>query len=90
MPQSIVGYPSTDFYEYLKLRSKNNITAAFASANVSLTYQALKDSVVCVNIFYQKLQYTSITETQQKTIFDMVNVVDLFLILDSRFSSFLQ
>jgi hypothetical protein len=68
----MVGYPSVDYYEFLKAKTQNGISNAFSLANVSMTFDALKDSLVCINIFYQKLQYTSITESPQKTIYNMV------------------
>ena len=75
------NYPSNQYYEYLKNNSvilkhfKNNLT--------SITYDKLKSRILALNIYYDQLSYTKISEYPHTEIVELISnigyIFSLFL-----------
>lgn len=70
-------YPTTYYYDIVS--KQTNLVQKFSSFG-NVTYSSFKESVLMVNIFYQELVYTEISEQASYTFIEMVGVIGkLFL-----------
>ena len=69
----MVSFPSRQYAELLKLNPV--IINNFAFENESLSYENLKESLVCFNVFFNRLQYTEITESAKTSPLDLISSI---------------
>jgi hypothetical protein len=65
------GYPSQAWASYLS--GHQGVKSAFAANNLSYSYGVLKASAVCVNVYFNELQYTLMTDSPRMTFLDLVS-----------------
>jgi hypothetical protein len=64
-------WPSLGYYEQL---SRNPlIVQLFTSANKTIDYKSVRASMYCLNIFYEQLTFTEISEVPSITVLDVVS-----------------
>jgi hypothetical protein len=71
------SFPTPAYYQVLK--SHPNVLNYFGNDASAVSYEKLKAAVLHINIYYDTLSYTEITESAQLTIIDMVcNLIYFF------------
>ena len=88
---SFSDYPSRQYAE--QTLTKNSIIASkFRNATHKLTYEELKRSVLSLNVYYEHMSYTYISQKPKTKLFDLIsNVGGLFgICLGASFLSFVE
>jgi hypothetical protein len=68
---SMSDYPSREYVEFLK--TDPNITRKYIEENETITFEKLRESLVCVKIYFKNFQYTKISESPVYTPIDLVS-----------------
>ncbi len=89
MRSSIADYPSE---LYSKVLISNQIVFPEINNKSSISYDQIRSSTLAVNIFYERMEYTELTESQSKTIIILISSIggSLGLFMGIKFASFIE